>query len=1219
MSKKKHKKSRHRTHSPKEEDEKSANKHRRVATDKIEAGNHDHHGPLTSEDRKRKTENRDKILPPPKKPSPEEGREVKKPVYRLAATAGEKDSRKREEDIVPKREHHRRHEERHGEKKLSETSHAASTKDRKRTLSSSETSQSQPRSSTSSPQKSKASRHHTQEGCTVSGARASRSTAASATASASARTAARTAASPAKSASVDLQEQRTKLVKRRTEGEDPEPPAKTSRSTPTLRRQSEELREERKKLVERRRSTEEVEAKASSTKQEKGVTQGKTRKSNTLASSFSSSSSSSSSAKLSGSAQPDSGSTVQQAPRTSASGTESHASPKPQPSISFRIPKKPSAPPPPRVNIWEQDDESTEQPDITPTKPLSTAKAAHITASFIPRSLTKARPLITSFKPLSLTKTSQVTASFKPLSTAKTSQTTASSKPLSTTTPVQATVSFKPLPITKAVSATAPSKPPPITKAARATGPSKPPPITKAVSATAPSKPLPITKAARATAPSKLLPITKAVRATAPSKPLSTTGAGLASISPKPPSTPRAGPASTGPLTPVSTTKSGQNAASFKPFSEQAAASPQPLSTPRAAQAVDRTPPTYTPQQPEKDNNVPRGFYSVAASFSTPGHPPVQAQAGVDAHPSFWSPQTVPEPSFILQEDNHDNDQEMQLLEELQQARCEHLLEVNVVESYGELTAMDIDPPEEGTAPTSMLSKELIQQDLLIVLDTNILLSHLDLVKKIRSQGLRSLGFPTMLIPWVVLQELDAIKNGKLTNAVTRRATPAVNYIYNCLKNQEPRLWGQSMQQASLALCGLKTENNDDRVLQCCLQYQKLYPKSGLILCTNDKNLCSKAVLSGVRALSKADLLQEVDRLKAGVLSTTPTADQRIACPGWPPAEKDESRSREEAKSKSERAERAVEEEEERRRALAAARELSESVCVLEDTLKDVLSAILQQEMKEAYGDLWTEIVYLKPPWSLSHVLQCVKKHWIAVFGSIVQRGLQSYISQLNDCLCTNKTVDRERMLQALSLAVELLTGFSSRSHYSGLLPQSLNTLQGLLQHLQPQPSRCPKADDDSVMLEVEEASQETPVTHQDVWQLFENIWSNLLGHSADVFTALQFTPSSMETPPSRKSSLSSQDALCELQKLGVAVAQLLQCFERLLSADCSVNDAQSLLTFIEATKVAALEPRFTAQALCDCLSQQEYRQKLCTGGSQLLQLQVDLERCAAGVEQAWS
>lgn len=38
----------------------------------------------------------------------------------------------------------------------------------------------------------------------------------------------------------------------------------------------------------------------------------------------------------------------------------------------------------------------------------------------------------------------------------------------------------------------------------------------------------------------------------------------------------------------------------------------------------------------------------------------------------------------------------MQLVEELHLARSEKRLELNVVEIYGELTSMDIDPSEEG-------------------------------------------------------------------------------------------------------------------------------------------------------------------------------------------------------------------------------------------------------------------------------------------------------------------------------------------------------------------------------------------------------------------------------------------------------------------------------------------------------------------------------------------
>lgn len=40
----------------------------------------------------------------------------------------------------------------------------------------------------------------------------------------------------------------------------------------------------------------------------------------------------------------------------------------------------------------------------------------------------------------------------------------------------------------------------------------------------------------------------------------------------------------------------------------------------------------------------------------------------------------------------------MQVVEELHLARSEKRLEVNVLQSYGELTCMDIDPPEEGAA-----------------------------------------------------------------------------------------------------------------------------------------------------------------------------------------------------------------------------------------------------------------------------------------------------------------------------------------------------------------------------------------------------------------------------------------------------------------------------------------------------------------------------------------
>lgn len=59
-------------------------------------------------------------------------------------------------------------------------------------------------------------------------------------------------------------------------------------------------------------------------------------------------------------------------------------------------------------------------------------------------------------------------------------------------------------------------------------------------------------------------------------------------------------------------------------------------------------------------------------------------------------------------------------------------------------------------------------------------------------------GFATVLIPWVVLQEMESLKKGRgLSGSVAHLATPAISYIYNSLKSRTPHLWGQSLQQAS--------------------------------------------------------------------------------------------------------------------------------------------------------------------------------------------------------------------------------------------------------------------------------------------------------------------------------------------------------------------------------------------------------------------------------------
>ncbi|XP_023660302.2 transcriptional protein SWT1 isoform X1 [Paramormyrops kingsleyae] len=542
------------------------------------------------------------------------------------------------------------------------------------------------------------------------------------------------------------------------------------------------------------------------------------------------------------------------------------------------------------------------------------------------------------------------------------------------------------------------------------------------------------------------------------------------------------------------------------------------------------------------------------------------------------------------------NDQEVpttQVVEELHRARSQNELRVNMVESYGELTAMDIDLSEEFTSSSS--NKEEILHEPLIVLDTNILLSHLDFVKKMKSLGLGAVGFPIILIPWVVMQELDALKNGKLSNSVACKAGPAVHYIYTCLKNQEPRLWGQSMQQAAKTSYMLNAENNDDRVLQCCLQYQVIYPGGTLILCTNDKNLCSKAILSGVRALSKDDLESEAERVKRGV-----QASGCLSSWGPPPAEKAGNRGFETG----------------RKTAAVGSCELGPCVSVLEDALQEVLSKVLMKEMKVAYGDLWEEIVFVKPPWTVCDLLRCYTKHWIAVFGNVFQRNLLRTVQCLSDMLCKGRMLDRCAVRRAALEAQQLLRAFGRRSDYEGQVVRSLSALEPLLQEPCKPETDVPASplispNIDAVMSE-EEGSLETQPSHLEVWEVFENIWSNACQISSAVFMALQFDPGSMETSMPESRPPPPEGALSCLCSLAGTIRQLLHAVHGVLVSDCSFEDVQSLFTFICSTEITLAKPRFTAKDLFQCLSQHEYREKLRVGGIQLEDLGNKLELCAS-------
>ncbi|XP_053247379.1 transcriptional protein SWT1 isoform X2 [Podarcis raffonei] len=432
-----------------------------------------------------------------------------------------------------------------------------------------------------------------------------------------------------------------------------------------------------------------------------------------------------------------------------------------------------------------------------------------------------------------------------------------------------------------------------------------------------------------------------------------------------------------------------------------------------------------------------------------------------------------------------DTDQEMQIVEELHAARIDKTMALPVVQTCGELTNMEIDLPDDES---NMSARTLSGLNSLIVIDTNIMISHLEFIKSLKNTDIPGVGRFVLVIPWVVLQELDNLKRGKILAKVGQKAIPAVHFIYTCLKNQDPRLWGQSMQLASQQTRGSCVENNDDRVLQCCLQYQNLFPQAEIVLMTDDKNLCSKALVSEVKALSKADFVTALQKLTRDTIMLTQDASS-----GQSQSERDTITQK-------------------------AGDEFADPVPMIVDDIKEslqeVLSCILETEMKIAFGDLWEEVVYHHPPWTLAKVLECYKKHWMAVFGMVISRNFLSTIEYLHEHLCKASVVKPSTVNEVLQESKMLLEEFSSRSEYDGILPKALAQVNKLLKTLD-KPGAGPNTPDtlkstsgttaceqmEDVALvqhtqDVDTSLSPKPLAqgnrHVEIWSVLESVWNTI-------------------------------------------------------------------------------------------------------------------------------
>lgn len=144
----------------------------------------------------------------------------------------------------------------------------------------------------------------------------------------------------------------------------------------------------------------------------------------------------------------------------------------------------------------------------------------------------------------------------------------------------------------------------------------------------------------------------------------------------------------------------------------------------------------------------------------------------------------------------------------------------------------------------------------LFVVDTNFIISHLDILEELRA--LFSIYHHAIMIPRYTIRELDGLKNGntvsekknlalKTTRDVGEAARKGNTWIYSHLANMNSGVIGQKLTQR-MDINVVK----DDAILDCCI-YFKERKNCFVILLSNDKNLCLKALTDDILTVSYRD------------------------------------------------------------------------------------------------------------------------------------------------------------------------------------------------------------------------------------------------------------------------------------------------------------------------------------------------------------------------------
>ncbi|RDD44435.1 Transcriptional protein SWT1 [Trichoplax sp. H2] len=343
---------------------------------------------------------------------------------------------------------------------------------------------------------------------------------------------------------------------------------------------------------------------------------------------------------------------------------------------------------------------------------------------------------------------------------------------------------------------------------------------------------------------------------------------------------------------------------------------------------------------------------------------------------------------------------------------------------------------------------------LFIIVDTNILLSHLEMVTLLKDKQIKGYGYPVLVIPWIVVEELDALKTlrrnttqkfskGKDKScelSLETHARTAINFLYKSFALNHPRIHGQTLDEIQEQKTLFAASTNDDYILQCCLFYrgkinnpmEASSKKNTVVLFSNDKNLCTKALINGIKTFNSKTILElvylginvfqieEIDTLtmqdvhSIEMLEVGEFPNDANTC---------------------------------MRTSSCQTEDHTISWHAVVDNVRSVIEEVVPEfvtsEFRRVFDDTWMDIVAVKPPWNCYELLYLLQKHWIAVFGNVLSRDSKQFIDLLQQKFRNNGLdIGSSDTKDILVSCMELMKYINCRPEYMTISQKGIKVIK---------------------------------------------------------------------------------------------------------------------------------------------------------------------------------